>query len=212
MADGHHRTAAAYNVGKMRRQKAIDAGQEVTGEEPFNFFMTLFYPADNLLILDYNRVLKSLNEMSTEDFMTALQEDFLIRPQADGETSVVPKKHQYSLYIDSKWYVMQIKPDLIDYATPVSQLDSQIINELVLRKILDIQDVKRDNRVDFVGGIRGHKELVRRCQTDCLVAIAMHPCTIDELLDVADAELIMPPKSTWFEPKPRSGFVMRCFD
>ena len=84
--------------------------------------------------------------------------------------------------------------------------------KLILRKILDIQDVKRDNRVDFVGGIRGHKELVRRCQTDCLVAIAMHPCTIDELLDVADAELIMPPKSTWFEPKPRSGFVMRCFD
>ena len=138
VADGHHRTAAAYNVGKMRRQKALDAGEEVTGEEPFNFFMTLFYPADNLLILDYNRVLKSLNEMSTADFMSALEEDFLIRPLADGETSVVPKKHHYTMYIDNKWHMMQIKPEKVDYGTPVTQLDSQIINELILRKILDI--------------------------------------------------------------------------
>lgn len=212
VADGHHRTAAAFNVGKIRRQRAIDAGQEVTGEEPFNFFMTLFYPADNLMILDYNRVIKSLNEMSTDDFMTALGENFDIRPLADGESSKTKARHTYSLYINNKWHVMSIKPEKIDFSTPVSQLDSQIINELVLRQIIGIEDIKRDNRVDFVGGIRGHDELVRRCQTDCFAAIAMHPCTIEELLDVADAELIMPPKSTWFEPKPRSGFVVRTFN
>ena len=174
--------------------------------------MTLFYPADNLMILDYNRVIKSLNDMSSAEFMEALSENFDVRPLADGELTKVPKKHQYSLFIDSKWHVMNIKPEKIDYSTPVTQLDSQIINEHVLKNILGIEDIKRDNRVDFVGGIRGHDELVRRCNTDCVAAIAMHPCSIDELLDVADAELIMPPKSTWFEPKPRSGFVVRCFD
>ena len=174
--------------------------------------MTLFYPADNLMILDYNRVLKSLNDMSTEEFKGALEENFIIRPLADGETSKVQSKHSYSLYIDNKWHVMSIKPDKIDYATPVTQLDAQIINKHVLEEILGITDIKRDNRVDFVGGIRGHQELVRRCETDCIAAIAMHPCQIDELLDVADADLIMPPKSTWFEPKPRSGFVVRVFD
>lgn len=212
VADGHHRTAAAFNVGKLRKQRALDAGQEVTGEEPFNYFMTLFYPADNLMILDYNRVLKSLNDMNTEEFMAALEENFTIRPIADGETSAVKARHNYSLYINNKWHVMSVKPEKIDFSTPVSQLDSQIINELILKQILGIEDIKRDNRVDFVGGIRGHDELVRRCQTDCITAIAMHPCTIDELLDVADADLIMPPKSTWFEPKPRSGYVVRCFE
>ncbi len=167
VADGHHRTAAAYNVGKLRQQAAKDAGQEVTGEEPFNFFMTLFYPSDNLMILDYNRVIKSLNDMSTEQFKAALEENFTVRPLADGETTKVAKKHQYSLYLDGKWFVMAIKPEKIDFSTPVSQLDSQIINTLILRDILDIQDVKRDNRVDFVGGIRGHAELEKRCATDC---------------------------------------------
>ena len=156
VADGHHRTAAAFNVGKLRKQRALDAGQEVTGDEPFNFFMTLFYPADNLLILDYNRVLKSLNDMSTDDFLAALEENFTIRPLADGETSKVSARHNYSLYINSKWHVMAIKPEKIDFSTPVSQLDSQIINEHVLKQILGIEDIKRDNRVDFVGGIRGH--------------------------------------------------------
>jgi len=212
VADGHHRTAAAFNVGKLRKQRALDAGLEVTGEEPFNYFMTLFYPADNLLILDYNRVLKSLNDMSTDDFLAALEENFTVRPLADGESSKVPARHNYSLFINGKWHVMAIKPERIDYSTPVTQLDSQIINELVLKNILGIEDIKRDNRVDFVGGIRGHEELARRCGMDCQAAIAMHPCTIDELLDVAEADLIMPPKSTWFEPKPRSGFVVRTFE
>lgn len=107
---------------------------------------------------------------------------------------------------------MAIKEEKIDHSTPVTRLDSQIVTERVLNRILNIADIKRDPRIDFVGGIRGHEELVRRCQTDCVAAIALHPTSLDELLEVADAELIMPPKSTWFEPKPRSGFVVRCFD
>ena len=124
VADGHHRTAAAYNVGKKRRQEALDAGIEVTGEEPFNFFMTLFYPADNLLIQDYNRVLKSLNGYSTEEFMTLLKDSFLIEPIEDGKTSAVERKHTYSLYLDSRWYKMELRPEKLDQSTPVSQLDS----------------------------------------------------------------------------------------
>jgi len=163
-------------VGKLRKQRAIDEGREVTGEEPFNYFMTLFYPADNLMILDYNRVLKSLNDMSTESFMDALEENFIIRALEEGESSKVKAKHTYSLYINNKWHAMSTKPVKLDFSTPVTQLDSQIINEHVLNQILGITDIKRDNRVDFVGGIRGHAELERRCATDCMAAIAMHPC------------------------------------
>ena len=211
VADGHHRTAAAYNVGKMRKQRAIEAGEDVTGEEPFNYFMSLFYPADNLMVLDYNRVLKSLNDMSTAEFMGALEENFEVRPLADGESTKVQRKHQYSLFIEGRWFVMSMREDKIDHSTPVSRLDSHIINELVLRQLIGITDIKRDNRVGFIGGIRGHKELERRCQKDCVAAIAMHPISVTELMDVADADLIMPPKSSWFEPKPRSGFVVRVF-
>ena len=212
VADGHHRTAAAYNVGKMRREAALEAGQEVTGEEPFNFFMTLFYPADNLLVLDYNRVIKSLNDMSADQFLAALSESFDLSPLAEGETSRVQQRHSYSLFLENKWYRMAIKEEKIDNSTPVTRLDSQIITNIVLNGILGIEDIKRDPRIDFVGGIRGHEELERRCQVDCVAAIALHPCSVEELLEVADAGLIMPPKSTWFEPKPRSGFVVRCFE
>lgn len=211
VADGHHRTAAAYNVGKMRRQAAIDAGH-FTGEEPFNYFMTLLYPADNLMILDYNRVLKSLNDMTPEQFLTALQEKFTVRPLEEGEETKVPATRQFSLFLNNTWYRMEVKEDCVDNSSPITRLDSQIISDLVLKGILGIEDIKRDARIDFVGGIRGHDELVRRCQNDCVAAIALHPVTIDQLLEVADANLIMPPKSTWFEPKPRSGFVVRCFN
>ena len=212
VADGHHRTAAAYNVGKKRREAAIAAGQEITGEEPFNYFMTLYYPADNLYIMDYNRVIKSLNDLTEEQFMAALEENFEIRPLADGESTTVESRHKYSLHIGGRWYKMAIRQEKLDFSTPVTQLDSQIITDKILTPILGIEDIKRDPRIDFVGGIRGHEGLVQRCQQDCVAAIALHPASIEELLDVADAELIMPPKSTWFEPKPRSGFVMRVFE
>lgn len=163
VADGHHRTAAAFNVGKLRQQRAMEAGESVTGEEPFNFFMTLFYPADNLLIMDYNRVIKSLNDLSVEQFMDALKEDFDVRPLADGETSKVESRHNYSLLIENKWYKMALKPEKIDFSTPCTQLDSQILTDKIFAPLLGIEDIKRDPRIDFVGGIRGHKELERRC-------------------------------------------------
>ena len=174
--------------------------------------MTLLYPADNLMIMDYNRVIKSLNDLSVEQFLEALEENFTVRPLADGESTKVEARHTYSLFIRGKWYKMAIKPEKIDFSTPVSQLDSQIITEMILSPILGIQDIKRDPRIDFVGGIRGHAGLEQRCSQDCVAAIALCPIKIEELLDVADADLIMPPKSTWFEPKPRSGFVVRVFE
>lgn len=125
--------------------------------------MTLFYPADNLLVLDYNRVIKSLNDMTAEEFRAALEEDFEVRPMADGESSRVESRHHYSLYLENKWYKMAIKEDKVDHSTPVTRLDSQIVTEKILNRILNIEDIKRDPRIDFVGGIRGHDELVRRC-------------------------------------------------
>jgi len=134
----------------------MDAGLEITGEEPFNYFMTLFYPADNLLVLDYNRVIKSMNDMTPEQFRTALEEDFEVRPLADGETSRVERRHTYSLYLENKWYKMAIKEEKIDHSTPTTRLDSQIVTDRILNRILGIEDIKRDPRIDFVGGIRGH--------------------------------------------------------
>lgn len=212
IADGHHRTAAAFNVGERRKQKALDAGKEITGEEGFNYFMTLFYPADNLWILDYNRVLKTLNDMSSEQFLVKLSEHFDLSPIPEGESTKPAGLHHFSLLIDKKWHKMVLKETSLDKSTPITQLDSQILTELVFKPICGIQDIKKDSRIDFVGGIRGHKELEKRCNEDCVVAIAMYPCTINEVMDVADANMIMPPKSTWFEPKPRSGLIMRVFD
>lgn len=178
IADGHHRAASAYNVGKIRRQNRIDAGDNVTGEEPFNFFMALHYPADNLMILDYNRVLKSLNGLSSSDFIAKMSEHFTINQLAEGTDTKPGATHKFSLYIDNKWHSMVLKEESLDKSTPITQLDSQILTDLVFGPILGITDLKKDNRIDFVGGIRGHKELERRCQLDCVAAIALHPCSI----------------------------------
>ena len=174
--------------------------------------MTLFYPADNLKILDYNRVLKTLEGHSTEEFIEKLRENFDVNPLPEGADSHPAGLHKFTLFIDNKWHSMDLKPEKLNTETPITQLDSQILTDLVFTPIIGITDLKKDNRIDFVGGIRGHKELERRCQLDCKCAIAMHPASLKELMDVADASLIMPPKSTWFEPKPRSGFVVRVFE
>ena len=144
--------------------------------------------------------------------MEALEENFNITPLEDGKSSKVEKKHTFSMFLDQKWYTLELKHEKLDLSTPVSQLDSQILTDTVLGPILGIEDLKKDSRIDFVGGIRGHEELEKRCLNDCAAAFALHPVNIEELLSVADAGLIMPPKSTWFEPKPRSGFCVRVFD
>jgi len=174
--------------------------------------MALHYPADNLMILDYNRVLRSLNGLSSSEFVAKLSENFTITQLEAGSDTKPGQLHQFSLFIDSKWHSMVLKEEALDKSTPITQLDSQILTDLVFGPILGITDLKKDNRIDFVGGIRGHKELERRCQLDCVAAVALHPCSINELMNVADANMIMPPKSTWFEPKPRSGFCVRIFE
>ena len=211
VADGHHRAAAAFNVGKRRRERAAEAGREVTGEEPFNFFMTILYPADNLKILDYNRVIKSLNDLTTTEFVDKLSEYFTIDEiPADGDKAP-SEQGVCSLLIDSKWHSCRIKPELIDTSSPAASLDCALLQKYCFEAILGIDDVKRDPRVEFVGGIRGLAELEYRCNKDCVAAFLMHPVQMDDVIKVADAGEIMPPKCTWYEPKPRSGFVVNVF-
>lgn len=178
--------------------------------------MALIIPDTDLMIMDYNRVLKTLNGMSTQEFLGNISQRYNITPiQALGEdiTKIAPKgKHNLSLLIENVWYSLDLKEELYNNSSPLTHLDAQMLSELVLDPILGIKDLKRDQRIDFVGGIRGLRELERRCQTDCVAAFALYPITIKEIMDVAEADLIMPPKSTWFEPKPRSGFVVRVFE
>ena len=174
--------------------------------------MTLFYPADNLKILDYNRMLKTLGDLTTAQFIDKLSENFTVAELPAGATSIPAGIHKFTLFLDGKWHSMDLKEGSLDTSTPTSQIDSQILTDLIFAPILGITDLKNDNRIDFVGGIRGHKELERRCSVDCKAAIALHPCALKDLMNVADANMIMPPKTTWFEPKPRSGFVVRVFE
>ena len=175
--------------------------------------MAIHFPESNLKIMDYNRVLRTLNGMSNEEFLAKVSESYIIsEPLAEGDNPRPTQKNECSLYLDSKWYKLQVMPDKIDQTNLIKQLDSQLLTDLVLQPILGISDLRSDERIDFVGGIRGLDELVKRCNEDCVAAFAMYPVQLKELTDIADAGLIMPPKSTWFEPKPRDGFISRCFD
>ena len=202
IADGHHRAASAVKVGLKRREE----NPGYTGKEDFNYFLSVLFPDDELKIYDYNRVVKDLNGLAPEELLEELENvaDIIktaeapIRPEAKG---------QWSMYMDSTWYLCQVKPELL-VDDPVEGLDVSLLQNLVLEPLLGIQDPKTDNRIDFVGGIRGLEELVRRCDNDCRVAFAMYPTSISELFTVADAGLLMPPKSTWFEPKLRSGLFI----
>lgn len=202
IADGHHRAASAVKVGFMRRE----ANPGYTGEEEFNYFLSVLFPDDQLMIMDYNRVVKDLNGCSTEEFLAKMQELFDVNKA--GTDAVSPQeKGQFSMYLDNTWYVCNIrKEDQSD--DPVAGLDVSLLQDMLLAPVLGIGDPKTDKRIDFVGGIRGLKELERRVHTDCEVAFAMYPTSIGELFDVADAGLLMPPKSTWFEPKLRSGLFI----
>lgn len=190
----------------------MEAGQEVTGEEDFNFFMSIIYPDTQLKIMDYNRVLKSLNGLSVDEFLDKLRESYEVRPLDVLERREPTEKFECSLYLEQKWYKCKVKPEKIDLSNPVLSLDTQLLTDLVLTPILGITNIRADDRIDFVGGIRGLDELEKRCKEDCVAAFAMYAVSMDELMKIADGDMIMPPKSTWFEPKPRSGFVVRVFD
>ncbi len=208
IADGHHRAASAVNVGFKRREEALASGVEPTGKEEYNYFLSVLFPDDQLKIYDYNRVLKDLNGMSPEELMEELENlvDFI----ASSDEAIRPeKKGQWSMYLQGTWHLCQVKEELL-VDDPVEGLDVSLLQNLVLEPLFGIADPKTDNRIDFVGGIRGLEELERRCSLDCKVAFAMYPTSIEELFAVADAGLLMPPKSTWFEPKLRSGLFIHA--
>ena len=202
IADGHHRAASAVKVGFKRREE----NPNYTGKEDFNFFLSVLFPDDELKIYDYNRVVKDLNGMSAEEFLMHVENAVDIISESDGPIKP-EKKGQWSMLLDNKWYLCEVKSEYKS-DDPVLGLDVSLLQDLILEPLLDIKDAKTSDRIDFVGGIRGLEELERRCATDCKVAFAMYPTSISELFDVADAGLLMPPKSTWFEPKLRSGLFI----
>ncbi|MFA7056257.1 MAG: DUF1015 family protein [Candidatus Cloacimonadales bacterium] len=209
VADGHHRTASAAKVGLLRKE----ANPNHTGEEEYNFFMTVIFPDDHLYIMDYNRVVKDLNDNSVEEFFFKVEEHFDIELY-EGEGVYHPEaRHDFGMYIDKKWYKITAKAGSFDENSPTKSLDVSILQENLLHPILAIGDPRTDERIDFIGGIRGLKELEKRVDSGReVVAFAMFPTSIQELMDIADAGEIMPPKSTWFEPKLRSGLFIHLLD
>jgi uncharacterized protein (DUF1015 family) len=176
------------------------------------FFMAIHYPETNLKIMDYNRVLRSLNGLSNDEFLGRVGEAYEIHELEEGGDPKPRGRGECSLYLAKKWYRCNIKADRLDHTNLIKMLDSQLLTDHILTPVLGITDIRGDERIDFVGGIRGLEELVKRCNEDCVAAFAMYPVQLEELMNIADAGLIMPPKSTWFEPKPRDGVVCRCFD
>lgn len=201
IADGHHRAASAVKVGFKRRE----ANPSYTGEEEFNFFLSVLFPDEQLMIMDYNRVVKDLNGLSEEEFMSRVAECFTVKESA-GQAKP-EKKGDVGMYLSGKWYLLTAK-DEIKSDDPVEGLDVAILQNSLLTPLLGIKDPRTDKRIDFIGGIRGLSELERRADSDMRVAFAMYPTSIGELFAVADAGLLMPPKSTWFEPKLRSGLFI----
>lgn len=209
IADGHHRCASAVKVGERRRA----AHPDYTGEEEFNYFLSVLFPDEELYIMDYNRVLKDLNGYSAQEFYEEVAKCFDIEDITEKEDKYPEKKGTFTMYLEERWYACTVRQEDIPrdakgMADPVKSLDVSLLQDMLLEPVLGIDDPKTNARIDFVGGIRGLDELLRRCNEDCVVAFAMYPTSIRELFDVADAGLLMPPKSTWFEPKLRSGLFI----
>lgn len=207
VADGHHRSAAAGIVGRERQK----ANPNHTGEEEYNFFLAVLFPASHLYIMDYNRLVKDLNGLSEEEFMSKMAEMFEIK---EMPSKFKPEaKGQVGMYMDNKWYCLETKSHLFDANDPVENLDVAILQHNVLDPLLGIEDPRTSKRIDFVGGIRGLEELERRVNSgEMKVAFAMYATSIEELMAIADAGKIMPPKSTWFEPKLRDGLFVHFLD
>lgn len=203
IADGHHRAASAVRVGVKRREEHPG----YTGEEEFNYFLSVIFPDDELMIMDYNRVVRDLNGLTPEEFLSGIKKVFDVETLDKAEHP--KRKGQVTLFLEDKWYLLTLKPEY-ENCDPVEGLDVSILQKQILEPVLGIQDPKTDKRIDFVGGIRGLSELERRVHTDMKVAFAMYPTSIGELFAVADAGLLMPPKSTWFEPKLRSGLFIHA--
>ena len=202
IADGHHRAASAAKVGLMRRKRNPD----YTGDEPFNNFLSVLFPEDQLKILPYNRVVRDLNGRTSREFLEEISAHFQVESQ--GERPFSPdQKGTFGMILEGQWYKLTAKPEILS-SDPVKGLDVSVLQDWLLAPVLGIEDPRIDERIDFIGGIRGLSELVRRTETDMKVGFSMYPTSIGELLAVADQGLLMPPKSTWFEPKLRSGFFI----
>lgn len=204
IADGHHRSAAAARVGLEKAQ----TDPNHTGDEEYNYFLAVAFPASHLRIIDYNRVVRDLNGLTPEQFLKALEKDFIVTPKG-AETYTPAGLHNFSLYLDGQWYSLTAREGRYDDADPIGVLDVTISSDLILRDILGIHDLRSDKRIDFVGGIRGLGELKRRVDSgEMAMALALYPVSMKQLMDIADTGNIMPPKTTWFEPKLRSGLVI----
>lgn len=202
IADGHHRTASAVKVGLMRRE----ADKDYKGTEEYNYFLSVLFPNDQLMIMDYNRVVKDLNGHTKEEYLELVSEKFDI--EKIGIEAYKPERpHEIGMYLANDWYKLTVKEEFLS-KDPVDGLDVSILQNHLLTPILAIGDPRTDQRIDFIGGIRGLKELERRVEDDMEVAFAMYPTSINELFSVSDADMLMPPKSTWFEPKLRSGLFI----
>ena len=207
VADGHHRTAAAARVGQER----MKANPNHTGNEEYNYFLAVIFPDNQLNIIDYNRVVKDLNELSEEQFLDALKKSFDV--ELIGKEIYKPSRlHNFGMYLGGNWYSLTAKAGTYNDADPIGVLDVTVLSNLVLDNILGIKDLRTDKRIDFVGGIRGLGELKRRVDSgEMKVAFALYPVSMKQLIDIADSGNIMPPKTTWFEPKLRSGVVIHEF-
>ncbi len=202
VSDGHHRSAAASRVQKIRK----DNNPAHTGDEEYNYFLTVIFPDDQMYIMDYNRVVTDLNGLSDDEFIEKVTDKFYLDKQASQ--SKPEKKHSFGMYIDGKWYKITAKPEIFDENDPVDSLDVSILHKNIMEPILGILNPRKDKRIDFVGGIRGLGELEKLVDSGKFkVAFALFPTSIDDLMNVADSNNVMPPKSTWFEPKLRSGLI-----
>lgn len=208
IADGHHRSAAAALVGAEKAKQ----NPHHTGKEEYNYFMAVCFPASQLTILDYNRVVKDLNGLTSEDFLKKLSEDFEVEDK--GEAVYKPQYiHEFSLYLDKHWYSLVARPHAYDENDPIKSLDVDISSRLILDKLMGIKDLRSDKRIDFVGGLRGLEELKRRVDSsEMRWALALYPVSMKQIMNIADTGNIMPPKATWFEPKLRSGLVIHRLD
>jgi uncharacterized protein (DUF1015 family) len=208
VADGHHRTAAAALVGQERRNN----NPRHRGDEEYNYFLAVHFPASQLTIIDYNRVVKDLNGHSPAEFLKALETAFIVEHR--GEEVFKPTKlHQFGMYLEGAWYSLTARTGTFDDDDPIGCLDVTVLSGQVLGPLLNITDLRKSKRIDFVGGIRGLQELSRRVDSgEMAVAFALYPVSMKQLMDIADNGMIMPPKTTWFEPKLRSGLVIHCLE
>ena len=211
IADGHHRSASASRIAAQRNTARDNAGKENSGDASYDYFLSVIFPDNEMQILDYNRVIVDLNGLSETELLKRIKVRF------DVETVAEPckphKNAEFGMYLQGQWYCLQIKPDLIPKNDPVKQLDVSLLQDNLIEPLLGISDPRRDKRIDFVGGIRGLKELEKRVDSgEMKIAFALYPTSMAQLMDVADANEVMPPKSTWFEPKLADGLVSHVLD